>query len=97
MHPARACSVMADEKLGWVTLHTSFMPRFLLPLPDGGALSREDVDGVAKDVRFPPDWRMAFEYMMAGNEASSEAGGEGGGGGAQGVMDFLPVELKHSW
>ena len=76
--------VLADERLGWLTLHTSFMHQSLLPLPDGGAIRREDIDGISSDARFPADWRMAFEYALADAE-----------GVGKGVTEALPIDLVH--
>jgi len=57
--------VLAEERLGWATLHTSFLPHVLLPLPEGGALPVNDVDGAAKDCsRFPRDWRLVLEFTV---------------------------------
>jgi len=39
----------ADELLGWVTLHTSWMPE---------VVHRSDMDSVSKDGRFPADWQL---------------------------------------
>ena len=47
--------VVSDEQLGWVTMHTSWMP-------DGGVLRKADVDGVNKDARFPPHWELSLDF-----------------------------------
>ncbi len=64
--------LLADEKLGWATLHTGFLAHVLKPQPNGGALLKEDVDGAHRDARFPAAWRMELEFAQAGE-------GEGAG------------------
>ena len=72
--------LLMEERLGWATLHTGFLARMLKPLPYGGALYKEDVDGAHKDARFPAAWRIELEYALSGEE--SQGGVQGGVAGA---------------
>ena len=73
--------VPADDELGWVHFHTSWLPG------SGGAsgagdaaettagecsatFGRADVDKVSKDSRFPADWTLMLRYSR-GEEAAA--------------------------
>ena len=82
--------LLTEERLGWATLHTGFLARMLKPLPYGGALYKEDVDGAHKDARFPSAWRIELEYALSGEE-SSQANGVVQGGVAGAAVAPLAV------
>ena len=74
--------VLAEEVLGWATVHTSF-------LPEGCVLPKAQVDLVHRDGRFPSSWSLHMQCDVEAPPtrapAAAAAAAHASGGGACGA------------